>query len=86
MGFRTGSPDDEAILQAIESPPVELPVSGQQDLSSESEADKESNDYDSGEWQWPPPASATETSFIETSDVKEPLSGDYKVICCKHFF
>ena len=39
---------------------------------------------DSGQWDWKPPASTTtETTFIETSNVKEPLSGDYKVVCCE---
>ena len=28
----------------------------------------------------------TEISFIETSDVAEPLSGDFKVVCCKYYY
>lgn len=40
-----------------------------------------------GQDQWKPPVTTTtETSFVETSVVKEPLSGDYKVVCCEFFF
>lgn len=39
---------------------------------------------DQGQWEWKPPVTTTtETTFIETSQVKEPISGDYKVVCCK---
>ena len=44
-------------------------------------------DPNPGQWEWKPPTTTTtETSFIETSNVAEPLSGDYKVVCCKLFF
>ena len=43
-------------------------------------------DPNPGQWEWKPPTTTTtETSFIETSNVAEPLSGDYKVVCCKFF-
>jgi len=39
-------------------------------------------DPNPGQWEWKPPTTTTtETSFIETSNVAEPLSGDYKVVC-----
>ncbi len=39
---------------------------------------------DSDQWIWKPPVTTTtETTFIETSNIKEPLNGDYKVVCCK---
>jgi len=39
-------------------------------------------DPNPGQWEWKPPTTTTtETSFIETSNVVEPLSGDYKVVC-----
>ena len=42
--------------------------------------------YNPGQWEWKPPTTTTtETTFIETSNVAEPLSGDYKVVCCKYF-
>ena len=49
-------------------------------------------------WAWSPPASTqgggwtpwtptttatTETNFADSSTVEQPLSGDYKVVCCK---
>jgi len=49
-------------------------------------------------WSWSPPASTqgggwtpwtptttatTETNFADSSSVQDPLSGDYKVVCCK---
>ena len=41
-------------------------------------------DPNPGQWEWKPPTTTTtETSFIETSNVAQPLSGDYKVVCCK---
>ena len=44
-------------------------------------------DPNPGQWEWKPPTTTTtETSFIETSNVAEPLSGDYKVVYCKFFF
>ena len=44
-------------------------------------------DPNPGQWEWKPPTTTTtETSFIETSNVAEPLTGDYKVVCCKFFF
>ena len=40
---------------------------------------------DQGQWEWKPPVTTTtETTFLETSQVKEPISGDYKVVCCKY--
>ena len=43
------------------------------------------DNQDNGQWEWKPPTTTTtETSFIETSQVAEPLSGDYKVVCCKY--
>ena len=27
----------------------------------------------------------TEISFTETSDIEAPLSGDFKVVCCKYY-
>ena len=42
--------------------------------------DYDSGDYNPGQWEWKPPTTTTtETSFIETSHVQEPLSGDFKV-------
>ena len=42
-------------------------------------------DPNPGQWEWKPPTTTTtETSFIETSNVAQPLSGDYKVVCCKY--
>ena len=42
--------------------------------------DYDSGDYNPGQWEWKPPTTTTtETTFIETSDVQQPLSGDYKV-------
>merc|ERR1711936_998658 len=39
-------------------------------------------DPNPGQWEWKPPTTTTtETSFIETSNVAQPLSGDYKVVC-----
>ena len=49
-------------------------------------------------WSWSPPASTqgggwtpwtptttatTETNFADSSTIEQPLSGDYKVVCCK---
>ena len=43
--------------------------------------------YNPGQWEWKPPTTTTtETTFIETSNVAEPYSGDYKMVCCKLFF
>ena len=37
-------------------------------------------DYNPGQWEWKPPTTTTtETTFIETSPIQEPLSGDFKV-------
>ena len=40
----------------------------------------DSGDYNPGQWEWKPPTTTTtETTFIETSPIQEPLSGDFKV-------
>ena len=49
------------------------------------------NNGDNGQWKpgdehkWVPPSEKkiTNVNFKQTSNVSEPLSGDYKVVCCK---
>ena len=49
------------------------------------------NNGDNGQWksgdehQWKPPSEVkiTNVNFKKTSNVTRPLSGDYKVVCCK---
>ena len=92
--LRQGSEVDESLLQGLEGlggqAPIPEPVVV--DVGAPTPAKPpttESNGQwqdgqDSGQWDWKPPASTTtETTFVETSNVKEPLSGDYKVVCCE---
>ena len=52
---------------------------------------KPNNNGDNGQWkpgdehQWKPPSEVkiTNVNFKKTSNVTKPLSGDYKVVCCK---
>ena len=52
---------------------------------------KPNNNGDNGQWksgdehQWKPPSEVkiTNVNFKKTSNVTRPLSGDYKVVCCK---
>ena len=49
------------------------------------------NNGDNGQWKsgdehkWVPPSEVkiTNVNFKKTSNVTTPLSGDYKVVCCK---
>ena len=53
------------------------------------------NDNNDGQWKpdnndngrWKPPSTTFKPpTFVKTSNVTEPLSGDYKVVCCKIFY
>ena len=90
--LRQGSEVDESLLQGLEGlggqapkpepEPVVVDV-GAPTPTTESNGQWQDG-QDSGQWDWKPPASTTtETTFVETSNVKEPLSGDYKVVCCE---
>ena len=61
-------------------------TSTQSSVSSESWSWSPPSSTQGGGWTpWTPTTTATtETNFANSSTVLEPLSGDYKVVCCKY--
>jgi len=79
-GSTTDETGDEAVISIDDKP----------EPSTQKPADNDDQDNNGqwkpdpnpGQWEWKPPTTTTtETSFIETSNVAQPLSGDYKVVC-----
>ena len=72
--------DDDVIV--IGSTTTQSPISSS---SSESWSWSPPSSTQGGGWTpWTPTTTATtETNFADSSTVNEPLSGDYKVVCCK---
>merc|ERR1711976_574779 len=72
----------ESTTKVTESTTAKSTSTTQWTWTPENNGDYDSGDYNPGQWEWrPPTTTTTETSFIETSHIKEPLSGDYKVVC-----
>ena len=63
---------------------ISIPDGPTTERTTTTQASWDNGNYNPRQWEWKPPVSTTtETTFTQTSDVVEPLKGDFKVVCCK---